>query len=66
MVVSRVVEVREEKRGKIQEILRKLELLDLVHPGSGLGNWIVGAATHQGRETSEELSSDMCVQCGEN
>lgn len=45
--------MKEEKRGKIQDILRKLELLDLVHPGFGLGNWIVGAATHQGRESQK-------------
>ena len=54
MVVSRAEAVRVEHRGQIQEILKKLALLNLMHIGSSLGNWIVGAATHQSRDPQDK------------
>lgn len=66
MVVSRAEAVRVKYRGQIQEILKKLAVLKLVHLGSSLGNWIVCAATHQSRDPKKSCPQITCVQCRDN
>ena len=60
MVVSRAEAVGVKYRGQIQEILKKLAVLKLMHLGSSLGNWIVCAATHQSRDLQKSCPQ-ICV-----
>lgn len=53
-----------EKKGQTQDHW-KVELLDLVHPSSGLGSWPTDAYTHQGREPREGRPWSYVCSAGE-